>query len=44
MTSQEEEDENRMMIEMFKLKRIINKLDNMKGSGTSMITLIINLH
>lgn len=42
MTSQEEEDENRMMIEMFKLKRIINKLDNMKGSGTSMITLIIN--
>lgn len=27
---------------MFKLKRLINRLDNMKGMGTSMITLIIN--
>lgn len=42
MLSFEEEQENQRNIEMFKLKRLINKLDNMKGSGTSMITLIIN--
>ena len=27
---------------MFRLKRLISRLDNMRGSGTSMITLIIN--
>lgn len=42
MNSYEEEEENQKNIEMFKLKRLINKLENMKGLGTSMITLIIN--
>jgi len=42
MVSYEEEEENQRNIEMFKLKRLINKLDGMKGLGTSMITLIIN--
>lgn len=42
MVSYEEEEENQRNIEMFKLKRLINKLDSMKGNGTSMITLIIN--
>ena len=42
MMSYEEEEENQKNIEMFKLKRLINKLENMKGLGTSMITLIIN--
>lgn len=37
-----EDEENQRNIEMFKLKRLISKLDSMKGSGTSMITLIIN--
>jgi peptide chain release factor subunit 1 len=38
----DDQEENMMNLEMFKLKRIIAKLDSMKGSGTSMITLIIN--
>lgn len=42
MNNFEEEEENQRNIEMFKLKRLINKMDCMKGSGTSMITLIIN--
>ncbi len=42
MLSFEEEQENQKNIDMFKLKRLINRLENMKGSGTSMITLIIN--
>lgn len=42
MVSYEEEEENQKNIDMFKLKRLINKLDNLKGLGTSMITLIIN--
>lgn len=42
MMSYEEEEENQRNIEMYKLKRLITKLDNMKGNGTSMITLIIN--
>lgn len=42
MMTFEEEEENQRNIEMFKLKRLIQKLDSMKGSGTSMITLIIN--
>lgn len=42
MLSYEEEQENQRNIEMFRLKRLINRLDNMKGMGTSMITLIIN--
>jgi peptide chain release factor subunit 1 len=42
MLTFEEEEENQRNIEMFKLKRLINKLENMKGSVTSMITLIIN--
>lgn len=28
-------------IEMWKIKRLINKLENCKGNGTSMVTLII---
>lgn len=28
-------------IEMWKIKRLINKLDNCKGNGTSMVSLII---
>ena len=28
-------------IEMWKVKRIIKKLDNSKGNGTSMVTLVI---
>ena len=40
---QSEEDlEYERNIEMFKLKRLIQSLDNMRGLGTSMITLIIN--
>jgi peptide chain release factor subunit 1 len=42
MLNYEEEEDNYRSIEMFKLKRLIAKLDKMKGSGTSMITLIIN--
>lgn len=41
---EKEENIEETNIEMFKLKRLLNKLDKMKGSGggTSMITLIIN--
>jgi peptide chain release factor subunit 1 len=28
-------------IEMWKIKRIIKKLDNSKGNGTSMVTMVI---
>lgn len=42
MISYDEEQENQRNIEMYKLKRLITKLENMKGLGTSMITLIIN--
>lgn len=38
----EEDQEYERNIEMFKLKRLIQSLDNMRGLGTSMITLIIN--
>ncbi len=37
-----EEEEYERNLEMFKLKRLINDLDQMRGLGTSMITLIIN--
>jgi peptide chain release factor subunit 1 len=36
-----EEDTNSVLIEQWKIKRLIKKLDNAKGNGTSMITLII---
>jgi len=38
----EEDLEYERNVEMYKLKRLIQNLDSMKGSGTSMITLIIN--
>ena len=38
----EDEEEYERNLEMFKLKRLINDLDQMRGLGTSMITLIIN--
>lgn len=28
-------------IEMWKIKRLINKLENCKGNGTSMVSLIV---
>lgn len=37
-----EEQEYERNLEMFKLKRLIQNLDKMRGLGTSMITLIIN--
>lgn len=37
-----EEEEYEQNLEMFKLKRLIQNLDKMRGLGTSMITLIIN--
>ncbi|MCQ2820185.1 MAG: peptide chain release factor aRF-1 [archaeon] len=37
-----EESEYQRNLEMFKLKRLIQNLDKMRGLGTSMITLIIN--
>jgi peptide chain release factor subunit 1 len=42
MQGTEEDQEYERNVEMFKLKKLINKLDSFKGSGTSMITLIIN--
>ena len=38
----EDEEEYERNLEMFKLKRLIHDLDQMRGLGTSMITLIIN--
>jgi len=38
----EEDLEYERNVEMYKLKKLINRLDSMRGSGTSMITLIIN--
>jgi peptide chain release factor subunit 1 len=38
----EEDLEYERNVEMYKLKKLINRLDTLKGSGTSMITLIIN--
>ena len=38
----EEDLEYERNVEMYKLKKLINRLDQLKGSGTSMITLIIN--
>jgi peptide chain release factor subunit 1 len=38
----EEDLEYERNVEMYKLKKLINRLDTMRGSGTSMITLIIN--
>ena len=37
-----EEEENERNLEMFRLKKLIQDLDQMRGLGTSMITLIIN--
>ena len=42
MVENEDEKEYEQSLEMFKLKRLIQSLDNMRGLGTSMITLIIN--
>nr|Q5CD97.1 RecName: Full=Eukaryotic peptide chain release factor subunit 1; Short=Eukaryotic release factor 1; Short=eRF1 [Didinium nasutum]BAD90943.1 eukaryotic release factor 1 [Didinium nasutum] len=42
MIQSEEDLEYERNVEMFRLKRLIAKLESMKGSGTSMITLIIN--
>ena len=42
MQNDTEEQESERNLEMFKLKRLIQSLDNMRGLGTSMITLIIN--
>ena len=38
----EEEEEYERNLEMFRLKKLIQDLDKMRGLGTSMITLIIN--
>ena len=38
----EEEEQYERNLEMFKLKKLIQDLDKMRGLGTSMITLIIN--
>ena len=38
----EEEEEYERNLEMFRLKKLIQDLDQMRGLGTSMITLIIN--
>jgi len=38
----EEEIESERNVEMYRLKKLINRLESMRGSGTSMITLIIN--
>ena len=37
-----EEEENEINLEMFRLKKLIQDLDQMHGLGTSLITLIIN--
>ena len=37
-----EEEENEINLEMFRLKKLIQDLDQMRGLGTSLITLIIN--
>lgn len=42
MNSIEEDIENERNLEMFRVKKLISRLDQFKGSGTSMITLIIN--
>jgi peptide chain release factor subunit 1 len=42
MLNTEEDQEYERNVEMFRMKRLIAKLDSMKGLGTSMITLIIN--
>ena len=42
MQNDNDEQESERNLEMFKLKRLIQSLDNMRGLGTSMITLIIN--
>lgn len=42
MQNETEDQESERNLEMFKLKRLIQSLDNMRGLGTSMITLIIN--
>ena len=42
MQGDNDEQESERNLEMFKLKRLIQSLDNMRGLGTSMITLIIN--
>jgi peptide chain release factor subunit 1 len=38
----EEDLEYERNVEMYKLKKLINRLDTLRGAGTSMITLIIN--
>ena len=38
----EEENQNEINLETFRLKKLIQNLDQMRGLGTSMITLIIN--
>ena len=38
----EEDEQYEKNLEMFKLKKLIQDLDQMHGLGTSMITLIIN--
>ena len=38
----EEEEQYEKNLEMFRLKKLIQDLDQMHGLGTSMITLIIN--
>ena len=42
MQGDNDDQESERNLEMFKLKRLIQSLDNMRGLGTSMITLIIN--
>ncbi len=34
-------EEKEKMVKLFKLKRLIKKLEECKGSGTSMVTLIM---
>ena len=38
----EEEKQNEINLEIFRLKKLIQNLEQMRGLGTSMITLIIN--
>ena len=38
----EEEKQNEKNLEIFRLKKLIQNLEQMRGLGTSMITLIIN--
>jgi peptide chain release factor subunit 1 len=38
----EEDIESERNVEMYRLKKLIHRLESMRGSGTSMITLIIN--